>query len=37
VLVQSGPSLDLTGDLAVYPKLLEVHDCIGFKMTGVSF
>lgn len=36
-LVQSGASLDLTGNSDVYSELLELADRIGVKIVGVSF
>jgi RES domain len=37
MLVQSGASLDLTGNSDVYSELLELADRIGVKIVGVSF
>jgi hypothetical protein len=37
MLVQSGASLDLTGNSDVYSELLELADRIGAKIVGVSF
>ncbi|MER9237064.1 RES family NAD+ phosphorylase [Mesorhizobium sp. M0622] len=37
MLVQSGASLDLTGDPEVYSDLLELADRIGVKIVGVGF
>lgn len=37
MLVQSGVSLDLTGDSEVYSDLIELADRIGVKIVGVGF
>jgi hypothetical protein len=37
MLMQSGASLDLTGNSDVYSELLELADRIGVKIVGVSF